>query len=90
MGVEAEEFVVEFADLDQPQRRKRAGRHPRRGLLHHRRVDAGLFEHSPHTLRIVPQPVDHCLHEVGGHRVLFPHANASLPITRNGKKHQCR
>ncbi|MNG19488.1 hypothetical protein D3C84_1036530 [compost metagenome] len=67
MGVEAEELVIELADLDQPQRRKGTGRHPRRWLLHHGGIDAGLFQYATHSLRIVRQPMDHCLHEVGGH-----------------------
>ncbi|MNL26380.1 hypothetical protein D3C87_1479030 [compost metagenome] len=80
VGVEAEEFVVEFADLDQPQGGKCTGRHPCRGLFHRYRVDARLFQRSPHALWIVPLPLDHGLHEVGGHRVFFPHLNASLPM----------
>ena len=85
MGVEPEELIVELADLNQPQRGKRTRRYTRGGLLHQRRIDAGLFKRSPLTLRIVSQPMDHCLHEVGGNRVLFPHVNASLPITRMAK-----
>ncbi|MCY1406300.1 hypothetical protein D9M71_215620 [compost metagenome] len=78
MGIEPEKLIVELADLDQPQRRKRIGRHPRRGLVHDRRINARLFEHGRHALRIIAQPMDHCLHEIGGNRVLFPHWFASL------------
>jgi hypothetical protein len=56
MGVEPEKLVVQFADLDQPQSRKRIGRHPRHGLPDHRRIDAGLLKHGPHPLRVVPIP----------------------------------
>ncbi|MNF90674.1 hypothetical protein D3C84_732510 [compost metagenome] len=85
VGVEPEELVIELADLDQPECGKRTGRHPRHGLFDQHRVDTCLFQRSPPPLRIVPQPMDHRLHKVGGHRILFPHLNASLPITRMAK-----
>jgi hypothetical protein len=50
MGVEAEELVVQLTNLNQPQRRKRTGRHPGLGLGQQRRRDARFVQHGGEPL----------------------------------------